>query len=103
MSNEIIPQVPEACATGVMPFGRPSSRAVARSVRRETDAVLARAEVVHATDQARAVLAADALSNASALVVLAEQCYQAAPAGASYYEAILQAYGLGAARAIARF
>lgn len=103
MSNENIPQVPEVYATDVLPFGQPSSRAVARSARREVDAVLGRAEVAHARDQARAVLASGALSNTAALVGLAEQCYTAAPAGAPYYEAIIKAYGLSAARAVAGF
>lgn len=57
MSSEIIAQVPEAYGTGIMPFQGLSSRAVARSTRREVDAVLGRAEVAHARDQARAVLA----------------------------------------------
>ena len=103
MSSEIIAQVPEAYGTGIMPFQGLSSRAVARSTRREVDAVLGRAEVAHARDQARAVLASGALSNTAALVGLAEQCYTAAPAGAPYYEAIIKAYGLGAARAVAGF
>lgn len=42
MSSEIIAQVPEAYGTGIMPFQGPSLRAVARSTRREVDAVLGR-------------------------------------------------------------
>lgn len=103
MSNQIVTQVPEAYSTGLMPFGGPSSRAVARQTRREVDVVLGRAEVAHTVDQARAVLASSALNNAAALVGLAEQCYEAAPSGAPYYDAIIKAYGLGAARAIAAF
>ena len=103
MSGELVSQVPEAYSTGVMPFEGPSSRAVARASRREVDAVLGRAQVAHTRDQARAVLASGALSNTAALVGLAEQCYESAPAGAPYYEAIVKAYGLGAARAIAGF
>lgn len=103
MSNQIVTQVPETYSTGVMPFGGLSSRAVARQSRREVDVVLGRAEVAHTVDQARAVLTSSALSNTAALVSLAEQCYEAAPAGAPYYEAIVKAYGFGAARAIASF
>lgn len=103
MSMSLIPQVPESHTAGVLPFGQPSSRAVARSTRRQVDVVLAEAEVTHARDQARAVLAAGALSNVTALVGLAEQCYESAPTGAPYYEAIVKAYGLGAAQAIAGF
>lgn len=103
MSNEIMPQVLKSHTAGVLPFGQSSSRAVARSTRRQVDVVLAEAEVTHARDQARAVLAAGALSNVTALVGLAEQCYESAPTGAPYYEAIVKAYGLGAAHAIAGF
>lgn len=102
MSNEII-STPEPYATGVMPFRGPSSRAVSRQSRREVDTVLGRAEVAHTRDQVRAALASSALGNVSALVGLAEQCYEAAPAGGPYYEAIIKAYGLGAARQIAGF
>jgi hypothetical protein avisC_04811 len=101
--NSLVLQSPEPYATGLMPFSGPSSRGVARTTRREVDVVRGRAEVAHATDQARAVLASSALSNVSALVGLAEQCYETAPAGAPYYEAIVKAYGLGAARAVAGF
>lgn len=76
MSMSLIPQIPESHTAGVLPFGQPSSRAVARSTRRQVDVVLAEAEVTHARDQARAVLAAGALSNVAALVGLAEQCYE---------------------------
>ena len=100
MPNEII-SMPEPYATGVMPFQGPSSRA--RQSRREVDTVLGRAEVAHTRDQVRAVLASSALSNVSALVWLAEQCYEAAPSGGPHYEAIIKAYGLGAARQIAGF
>lgn len=65
--------------------------------------MLARAAVAHASDQARAVLTAGALHNVGALAGLAEQCAQVAPAGGPYYEAILRAYGLSAAQAVAEF
>lgn len=103
MSSEVVVRVPGAYGTGIMPFQGRSSRVVARSARREVGAVLGRVEVAHARDRARAVLASGALSNTAALVGLAEQCYTAAPAGASYYEAVIKAYGLGVARAVAGF
>ena len=102
MPNEII-SIPEPHATGVMPFQGPSARAVARQSRREVDTVLGRAEVAHTRDQVRAVLASSAISNVRALVGLSEQCYEAAPSGGPYYEAIIKAYGFGAARQIAGF
>ena len=100
MPDSLIPQTPEPHTTSVLPFGQPSSRAVARSTRRQVDMVLARAEVAHTKDQVRAVLASGALNNVTALVALAEQCYESAPAGAPYYEAIIKAYSLSAARTI---
>ena len=48
MPASLIPQTPEPHTTSVLPFGQPSSRAVARSTRRQVDMVLARAEVAHA-------------------------------------------------------
>ena len=104
MSTGLIPQTPkpDSYATGLASFV-PSSRAVARATRRRTDAVLGRAEVIHARDQARAVLAAGALNNTAALVGLAEQAHQVAPAGDPYYQAIIRAYALSAAQDIAEF
>ena len=63
-----------------------------RATHRRTDAVLGRAEVTHARDQVRAVLAASALNNTAALVGPAEQAHQIAPAGDPYYQAIIRAY-----------
>ena len=104
MSTGLIPQTPEpdSYATGLASFV-PSSRAVARATHRRTDAVLGRAEVAHIKDQARAVLAASALNNTAALVGLAEQAHQIAPAGAPYYQAIISAYALSTAQDIAEF
>ena len=104
MSTGLIPQTPEPdpYATGLASFA-PSSQAVARAARWRTDAVLGRAEVTQARDQARAVLAAGALNNTAALVGLAEQAHQVAPAGDPYYQAIIRAYALSAAQDIAEF
>ena len=72
MSTGLIPQTPEpdSYATGLASFV-PSSRAVVRATRRRTDAVLGRAEVTHARDQARAVLDVDILDYGTSLVLLA--------------------------------
>lgn len=106
MPTNLIPQAsapePDSYATGLASFG-PSSRAVARAARRHADAVLGRAEVAHTKDQARAVLAASALNNTAALVGLAEQAHQVAPAGDPYYQAIIRAYALSTAEDIAEF
>lgn len=91
MSTGLIPQTPEPDPYALASFA-PSSRAVARATRRRTDAVLGRAEVTHAKDQARA-----------ALVGLAEQAHQIAPAGDPYYQAIIRAYALSTAQDIAEF
>jgi len=105
MSREIIGRIPapELYVPGKQPFAQAASRAVERRIAREVDGVLARAAVAHASDQARAVLTAGALHNVGALAGLAEQCAQVAPAGGPYYEAILRAYGLSAAQAVAEF
>ena len=98
MSTGLIPQTsePDPYATGLASFA-PSSRAVARATRRRTDAILGRAEVTHARNQARTVLAA------GALVGPAEQAHQIAPAGDPYYQAIIRAYVLSTAQDIAEF
>ena len=103
MSSSMVPAVPDAYSAGLVPLGSPQSRGVARIQRRDMDVLAARAELAHATDQARAFLASSALGNVSTLVGLAEQCYEVAPAGAPYYEAIVRAYGMGATRSIATF
>ena len=78
--------VAELFAADLLPPRTPQSRSLA-----------------HATDQARAFLAASAMGNVATLSALAESCYQTAPAGATYYHAILRAYGIKAARGIAQF
>ena len=102
MSTGLIPQTPEPDSYALASFA-PPSRAVARATRRHTDAVLGRAEVTHARDQVRAVLAAGALNNTAALVGPAEQAHQIAPAGDPYYQAIIRAYALSTAQDIAEF
>jgi hypothetical protein len=78
------------------------SAGIARQTRKEVDLVSARTEVAVFTDQARAFLASGTMSNIGNLVGQAEQLMQIAPAGAQYYELIINAYGMGAANGIAR-
>lgn len=75
----------------------------AKATKREVDAVGARGDVVYAGDQVRAFLTASAMSNVATLVGAAEQFMQVAPGGQQYYELLINAYGMGAAQAIARF
>ena len=96
------PSEPDPYAPDRAPFAAPP-RAVARATHRRTDVVLGRAEVTHARDQVRAVLAASALNNTAALVGPAEQAHQIAPAGDPYYQAIIRAYALSTAQDIAEF
>lgn len=97
MDNQIKRRIPapELYLPGGQPFGRASSRAVARRVDRQADGVMGQAALAHVTDQA------GALHNIGALAGLAEQCAQVAPAGGPYYQAVLKAYGLSAARGVA--
>lgn len=100
MSGEVIPSGSSLTAGS---SGRGVSWGVARQVRRDLDVVSGRGEVAQATDQVRALLTAGALHNMSSLTSLARECMESAPEGGPYYETILRAYGVGAARAIAGF
>lgn len=71
-------------------------RVLARARRRDLAALEARTELAHATDQARALLAASAMHDLAALGALADQLYQVAP----YYDAIIHTYAATAARTI---
>ena len=90
-------------AAALLPPRAPQSRSLARTAQRRLDELAADSQLAHATDQARAFLAASAMGNVATLSALAESCYQTAPAGATYYHAILRAYGIKAARGIAQF
>ena len=87
--------IAELFAADLLPPRAPQSRSL--------DELAADSQLAHATDQARAFLAASAMGNVATLSALAESCYQTAPAGATYYHAILRAYGIKAARGIAQF
>ena len=75
-------------------------RVLARARRRDLAALEARTELAHATDQARALLAASAMHNLAALGALADQLYQVTPTAAPYYDAIIHTYAATAARTI---
>lgn len=100
MNSDVIPS---GSALGGASSGRSVSWGVARQVRRDLEVVSGRGEVAQATDQARALVTAGALHNMAGLVGLARECMETAPEGGPFYEAILRAYGVGAARAIADF
>lgn len=106
MNTNLIP-TPHDTPAGPLPqrLGSPqASRALSsRAHRRDLDALAARAELSHATDQARAFLASSAMNNLAALTTLAEHCYHTAPAAAPYYDAIITAYGASTARHITEF
>lgn len=96
--------IAELFAADLLPPRAPQSRSLTRTAQRRLDELAADSQLAHATDQARAFLAAtSAMGNVATLSALAESCYQTAPAGATYYHAILRAYGIKAARGIAQF
>ena len=101
-SAPVLP-IAELFAADLLPPRTPQSRSLARTAQRRLDELAADSQLAHATDQARAFLAASAMGNVATLSALAESCYQTAPAGATYYHAILRAYGIKAARGIAQF
>ncbi len=79
------------------------SRSVARPVRRELDWLSGRSEIAQARDSARAQLTNAAMHNVGSLVMTGQSLMQVAPEGSAHYEALLSAYAVGAAEAIARF
>lgn len=79
------------------------SRSVTKATKKNTDLVLGRGEVAHTTDAVRAGLTFSALNNVGTLVGTATQLMQVAPEGATFYEACINAYAMGAANSIARF
>ena len=83
--------------------GQVLGRGASKQVKKSTDLVLGRGEVALTTDTIRAGLTYGALNNVGALVGTATQLMQVAPEGQVFYEAIVSAYSVGAANAIARF
>lgn len=82
--------------------GQRVSGGLARQMRRETEVLAANVELAAVREQGQAFLTAQALSNVSTLVQLAEAQMRIAPGGAPYYEAIIGTYAVGAAQRVAR-
>lgn len=99
----VVPPGEDAFGTDVAVPRAGLSWGFARQARREGEAVAARGQVAGAADRIRAGLAAEALANVASLTGMAARAVQTAPEGSPYYEAILRAYGVGAARMVARF
>lgn len=92
VSNHLTPQ-------SVQLMSRPMQRQVARQV----EQVVAQGLTVKAREDVRALMAHAALQNAAALTALTAHLVKVAPLGAPVYEAILEAYGISTAQAIARW
>ena len=99
----VVPPGEDAFGTDVAVPRAGLSWGFARQARREGEAVAARGQVAETADRIRAGLAAEALANMASLTGMAARAVQTAPEGSPYYEAILRAYGVGAARMVARF
>jgi hypothetical protein len=69
----------------------------------QIEKVVATGLVANTREQARSLLAHTALLNAGALSAMQEHLTMIAPTGANRYSAIVDAYCLGAAQAIARW
>lgn len=76
--------------------------AVSRQLKRETDLISARTEIVAITEQAHAFLTAQAMNNISVLVSQAEAQMKVNPTGAQFYESLIASYAIGAGQRISR-
>ncbi len=74
-----------------------------RRASKEVDRVAAEAVVAEAIEQGRAVITNTALENVGSLSALEAHLIEIAPLGEDRYKHIVDAYALGAARAIARW
>lgn len=79
------------------------SRPMQRQAIRQVERVVAQGLVANSREQVRALMTHTALQNVGALTALEEHLIKIAPLGAARYEAITDAYALGAAQAIARW
>jgi len=79
------------------------SRPMQRQAIRQVERVVAQGLAINSREQVRAMMAHTAMQNLGALTALMEHLIQVAPLGAAHYEAILSAYGFGAAETIARW
>lgn len=82
--------------------GQRISGVVARQTRREAEVIAANVELTAMRDNGAAFLAANAMTNVSTLVQMAEAQMKVAPGGAQFYEAIITGYAIGAGQRIAR-
>ncbi|MCS3427105.1 hypothetical protein [Leucobacter aridicollis] len=82
--------------------GQRVSGAVARQIRRETEAISARAEVAAFAEQANAFAVSVAMTNVSVLVSQAETLLRATPAAAPFLETLVSGYAMGAAQRLGR-
>lgn len=79
------------------------SRPMQRQAIRQIERVVAQGLATASHEQVRALLAHTAMQNVGALTALEEHLIKVAPLGAARYEAIADAYALGAAQVIARW
>lgn len=79
------------------------SGSIQRQTTREVERVVGRALIADTHEQGRALLANTALENAGALGALEAHLIEIAPLGEARYKHIVDAYAMGAARAIARW
>lgn len=74
-----------------------------RQTTRQTEQLACRALVANLNEQARAHLANTALQNVGTLTALEEHLIHISPLGAARYQAIVDAYTIGAAQAVTRW
>lgn len=100
MATDIIPLF--GGQTHTTQQGQRLGGALAKQTRREAEVVAANVELNALRDNGMAFLAANAMTNVSTLVQLAEAHMKVAPAGAQFYEAIITGYAIGAGQRIAK-
>jgi hypothetical protein len=79
------------------------SRPMQRQAIRQVERVVTQGLATNSREQVRAMLTHTALQNVGALTSLEEHLIKTCPLGAARYEAIVDAYALGAAQTIARW
>lgn len=79
------------------------SRPMQRQAIRQIERVVTQGLVANSREEVRALLTHTALQNVGALTALEEHLIKIAPLGAARYEAIVDAYALGAAQTIVRW
>ena len=79
------------------------SRPMQRQAIRQVERVVTQGLTTNSREQVRAMLTHTALQNVGALTALEEHLIKTCPLGAARYEAIVDAFAMGAANTIARF